>query len=77
LYASLYGTSVESESSVDTELVETADDNVKSAESAELGRSVRNGVGLRVVSGGTLVEMADKDGRCAFAPGVLNCCGVL
>jgi hypothetical protein len=75
LYGNLYGISADSDSIVEMEVADADDEDVKSAESVELGSSVRNGVGLLVVSAGTFVDRGVRLGR--LAPGVLSLAGVL
>ena len=72
LYASLYGHSAGKESTVETDAVDTADEEVISGES-EI--SVRRGVGMRSLTGVT--DAVDKGVRAGFrAPGALSdACG--
>lgn len=68
LYARVYGTSVEKESTVETEVMETAEDDV--AEFVRLGMSVSKGVGALDIVEGTSVANGVKEGRFGLAPGV-------
>ncbi|KAK3100868.1 hypothetical protein LTR53_018878, partial [Teratosphaeriaceae sp. CCFEE 6253] len=72
LYASMYGTSAERESSVEIEELDTADEEIKSGTSSSLGSSVRKGVGRLLAPGETVVDNGVSAGR--FVPESFDCC---
>lgn len=72
LYADLYGTSIDRESTVDSDI---AEDDV--AELVRLGMSVSEGVGVFDIADGTSVANGVSEGRGGFPPGVLRACAGL
>lgn len=72
LYATLYGTSIDRESTVD---IDVAEEDV--AELVRLGMSISEGVGIFAIAEGTSVAKGVSEGRCDFPPGVFNDCAGL
>lgn len=70
-----YGGSMGSDSMVEMDVADTADDEVKSDDSAELDRSARMGVGVREATGGTSVVSGVNAGLCGLVDGDAIDCG--